>query len=113
MFEFLLTVLWWLVGGFDFIEDIINCICIDFELFNSKIIQNNNFVLEDKNDVILNNLFSELRGLISKSQYFNYLKSIEYKYHINLNDVKDMTYDVQEKIKIDLNEVLKEIKELK
>jgi len=92
-------ILWGGVGGLDWIFDIINCINLEV------------LILEDKNDVILNNLFLELYHLMLKEDYLNYLKNLEVLYNIDLNNVNDMTYEIQEKIKIDLNKILKEIKE--
>lgn len=101
MIEIILIILNWLSGGFDWIVDFYEC----WNIIPLTIEE-----LEDKNDLILNGLFSELRSLISQEEYFNFLNNLQDKYHINLSDVKDMVYEVQEKIKKDLYKILNEIK---
>lgn len=89
------------IGGLDWIKDIWDC----WNLISLS--------LEDKNDIILNNLFRELYGLLSKQEFLNYLNNLEQIYNIDLDNVNDMTFDVQEKIKKDLIRVLNEVKNIK
>lgn len=94
----LLILLWWGSGGFDVWSDLI---------LNESIKQ----YLENSNDIILNNLFQELFGLVTKEEYLNFLYKLEEIYNINLNNVNDMTWEVQEKIKKDLIIFINELKQ--
>ena len=55
----LFVFVWGNVGGFDWIIDILDCYKVITPVLTA----------EDQNDLILNNLFSELHGLISKKEF--------------------------------------------